>query len=183
MRTTYLLLAALAWTAQSQTPVTIHANCSSATPFVPFWQSVGYTPAELALQYDEAENMAIIGATPQRGVEQIRIHYLLDLLVVTSWNQDPTTPSGWRLAYVWDLLDSAVDWLIANELTPGFELMGSPVGFPSLPISFWEPYSGNGKTAPNETAQLWRQLTSDVLVHYTQRYGAAEAQAVRWETW
>ena len=127
--------------------------------------------------------MAIIGAQPLRSVEQIRVHYLLDLLVTTSWSADLTSPSGWRIAYVWDLLDRALDWLVANELTPGFELMGSPVGFPLLPVSFWEAYSGNGKTLPNETATLWRQVVADTIQHYVERYGSAEALAVRWETW
>ena len=127
--------------------------------------------------------MAIIGATPLRGVEQIRVHYMMDLLVTTSWNADPSSPSGWRIGYVWDLLDSATDWLIQNQLTPGFELMGSPVGFPQLPVSFWETSSGNGKLLTNDTATLWRQVVADTLAHYAGRYGATEAQAVRWETW
>lgn len=178
-----IVFATAALGAAAQTPVALSADCSNASQFTPLWRSVGYTPAELALQYDEAENMVIIGATPVRGVEQIRVHYLMDLIVTTSWNADPSSPSGWRIAYVWDLLDAALDWLVANELTPGFELMGSPVGFPQLPVSFWEDSSGNGKFTPNETATLWRQVVADTLMHYAARYGAAEAQAVRWETW
>ena len=179
-----LALAATLLSVSSQLqPVTHTADCNNASQFPPLWRSVGYTPAELALQFDEAENMAVIGATPLRGVEQIRVHYLLDLLVTTSWNVDPSSPSGWRIGYVWDLLDTALDWLVANDLTPGFELMGSPVGFPQLPVSFWEVSSGNGKFLPNETATLWRQVVADTIIHYVGRYGSAEAQAVRWETW
>jgi hypothetical protein len=176
-----LLAATLALASGSQ--VTLSADCAGSTPFSPLWQSVGYTPAELALQYDEMENLAVIGSTPLKGVEQIRVHYLMDLVVTTSWVEDETSPSGWRVGYVWTLLDEAMDWLAEHQLNPGFELMGSPVGFPPLPIAFWAGASGNGKFTANETAMLWRQVVSDTLQHYAQRYGASAAQAVRWETW
>jgi L-iduronidase len=89
---------------------------------------VGYTPAEHALRLDELENTVNIGAVPQRGVTQVRIHYLLDLVEVLGFTPSATTPSGWQLEYSWGALDFAIDWLVANNLSPGFELMGSPMG-------------------------------------------------------
>jgi len=144
---------------------------------------VGYTPASYALRDDELENTALIGAVPRRGITQVRIHYLLDLIEVLGWLPSSTTPSGWALSYNWGALDHALDFLHSSRLSPGFELMGSPMGFPTLPISFWQPYSGNGKVAPDQTLQLWRQLTADLLVRCVQRYGKAEVEAWHLESW
>jgi L-iduronidase len=181
----FALLLPLA-TVFSATPFPITLSCtrgSSPGALPRFWRSVGYTPASYALRDDELENTALIGAVPRRGITQVRIHYLLDLIEVLGWLPSSTTPSGWALSYNWGALDHALDFLHSSRLSPGFELMGSPMGFPTLPISFWQPYSGNGKVAPDQTLQLWRQLTADLLVRCVQRYGKAEVEAWHLESW
>ena len=167
-------------------PFSVSVDCTAAASpgaLPRFWRSVGYTPASYALRDDELENTALIGAVPRRGVTQVRIHYMYDLIEVLGWLPSTSTPSGWALSYNWGALDHAVDFLVASRLSPGFELMGSPLGFPSLPISFWQDYSGNGKVTPSQTLQLWRQLTADVLVRMIQRHGKAEVEAWHLETW
>lgn len=181
----FALLLPLA-TVFSATPFPITLSCtrgSSPGALPRFWRSVGYTPASYALRDDELENTALIGAVPRRGITQVRIHYLLDLIEVLGWLPSSTTPSGWALSYNWGALDHALDFLHSSRLSPGFELMGSPMGFPTLPISFWQPYSGNGKVAPDQTLQLWRQLTADLLVRCVQRYGKAEVEKWHLESW
>ena len=155
---------ALPTAALSATPMNVDVDCSTRKPLTPFWASVGYTPAEYALRDDELENTLLIGSVPNRGVTQVRIHYLLDLLVVLGVVPDPSTPSGYALDYDFAALDHALDFLIANDLSPGFEIMGSPAGFPTIPMSFWMPYSGNGKIAPAQTLAMFRQLVGDTLV-------------------
>ena len=167
-------------------PLSLRVDCSAgASPgaLAPFWRSVGYTPAEYALRDDELENTAHIGAVPNSGVKQVRIHYLLDLVVLKGSVPGSSTPSGFALDLDFRALDHAVDFLVGSGLSPGFELMGSPSGFPLLPLSFWTPYSGNGKLPPNATLAMWRQLIGDTLAHYIQRYGAAEVEGWNLETW
>ena len=175
-----LLLPALAWGLSFNVSV----DCEHPLPFLaPFWRSVGYTPAEHSLRIDELENTANIGAVPRRGVTQVRIHYLLDLVTVLGFTPSPDTPSGFRLEYEWGMLDYATDFLVANGLSPGFEMMGSPDGFPSAPSSFNNTYNGNGHIYPNQTLSMWRQLVGDLLARYIARYGRAEVEAWHLETW
>jgi L-iduronidase len=174
-----LLAAALA--AAAATSLT--ADCASPTALAPFWRSVGYTPAEYALRADELENTALIGATPNRGVTQVRIHYLMDLVTVTGWAPAPLAPSGWALSYAWGALDHALDFLVSSNLSPGFEFMGSPTGLPGLPFYFFNTYNGNGHLSGAETCALWRQVVADLLARYIARYGRAEVEAWHLEAW
>ena len=179
-----LVAAALLAGARGQTALPLAIDCSTSPGALsPFWRSVGYTPAEYALRDDELENTAHIGAVPNSGVKQVRIHYLLDLVTLKGSVPGSPTPSGFALDLDFRALDHACDWLVASGLSPGFELMGSPAGFPLLPLSFYTPYSGNGKLPPNATLAMWRQLIGDTLAHFVQRYGAAEVSGWNIETW
>ncbi len=162
---------------------TLAVDCSSRAPLDHFWRSVGYTPAEFALRPDEHENTALLGAVPRRGITQVRIHYLFDLIEVLGFVPDSSTPSNFSLSYNWAALDHALDFIVANNLSPGFELMGSPMGFPYVPLSFWVPYSGNGKVQPAETFALWRALVGDTLIRYIERYGKSEVESWKNEAW
>lgn len=164
--------------------LSVSVDCgTSLGPLVPFWRSVGYTPATYALRNDELENTLNIGSVPNRGVTQVRIHYILDLLVVLGYAPDSSKPSGYSLDYDFGELDHAIDFLIANDLSPGYELMGSPSGFPTLPLSFYQQFDGNGKILPAQTQTMFRQLICDLLVHSIQRYGVNEVESWHWESW
>jgi len=147
------------------------------------WHSCGYSPAEVNLRADGVENIYHIGSTHRRGISQVRIHFLLDLLIVTGFLPNSNNPSGYELLYDWSLLDYALDILITNHLSPGFEFMGSPVGFPTLPVSFWEPWNNNFRVPPNQTIQMFRQVVFDIIQHYYIRYGPEEVQNWRLESW
>jgi hypothetical protein len=142
---------------------------------------VGYTPATYALRDDELENTALIGGVPFRGVEQVRIHYLLDLVAVLGFAPSNSTPSGWALDYDFSQLDHALDFLAASGLRPGFEVMGSPRGFPALTVSFYEQFNGNGHIEPAQTLAMFRQLVADVAARCVARYGAPQVAQWHWE--
>ena len=141
------------------------------------------TPAEYALRDDEHENVAQVGAVPNRGVGQIRTHYLFDLVMVTGFANTTGTPSGTELSYEWGRLDHALDLFASVGVAPGFEMMGSPSGIPALPASFWNTYNGNGKIYPGHTLMLWRQLVADTCVRLISRYGAAAVETWLFESW
>jgi hypothetical protein len=109
--------------------IATQVDCSQPLSFAPFWKSTGYGPAEYFLRVDDVENVALMGSTPARAIEQLRMHYLLDLLSVTGFVPDSKQPSGYSLAYSWQQLDSVLDWAVNNRLSSGFEIMGSPTGF------------------------------------------------------
>ena len=162
----------------------LSVDCTTTTPLARFWSSVGYTPATYALRDDELENTLLIGAAPNRGVAQVRIHYLLDLVTVLGFAPaNASTPSGWRLDYDFAQLDHALDFLAASGLSPGFEIMGSPRGFPTLPLSFYAPFNGNGHVQPDQTLAMFRQLVGDVLARCVRRYGAAAVGQWHIESW
>ena len=56
-------------------------------PLLPFWRSTGFCPPlphdqadQYDLSWDQQLNLAYIGAVPHSGIEQVRIHWLLDLI-------------------------------------------------------------------------------------------------------
>ncbi|XP_076467689.1 alpha-L-iduronidase-like isoform X2 [Babylonia areolata] len=101
-----LLLVACASCAQSQNLKLVMNGEEGNVPLKHFWQSTGFCPplphqaaGEFDLSTDMVQNLAYIGAVPHGGIQQVRIHWLLDLVRVQR-----------------------------NGLRPGFELMGSPSG-------------------------------------------------------
>jgi L-iduronidase len=179
------LAAAVPATAQQPTPeLTVAVACDTpAGAFPHLWRSCGYSPAEMALRLDGVENTARIGAVPGQGVRQVRIHFILDLLTVTGFVPNASAPSGFNLLYDWSNLDFLVDTLVANNLSPGFELMGSPAGFPTLPTSFFTPWNNNFVVYPNQTLAMFRTLTRDIILRYAGRHGVDEVAGINWETW
>jgi L-iduronidase len=178
-----LLTVTVAATFRAAEALDLAFDCTTSAPLAPFWASVGYTPATYALRADELENTLLISGVPNRGVAQVRIHYLLDLVTVLGFAPSASTPSGWALDYDFSGLDFALDFLVGNDLMPGFEVMGSPRGFPSLPDSFWQPFNGNGHVQPVQTFAMFRQLVADVAARCVARYGAPQVAQWHWESW
>ena len=48
-------------------------------PLPKFWRCTGFTPAELLLLPEMRQTLSFLGAVPNRGLEFVRVHYLLDL--------------------------------------------------------------------------------------------------------
>ncbi|XP_030050325.1 alpha-L-iduronidase isoform X2 [Microcaecilia unicolor] len=97
-------------------------------PLQHFWKSTGFCPPlphnrsdVFDSSKDQQLNLAYVSSVPQSGIEQIRIHWLLDLITIETQNE--------RLHYNFTILDNFLDLLWENGLRPGFELMGSPSGY------------------------------------------------------
>ena len=129
----------------------------------PFWQSTGFSPAELLLDDDMKQTLAYLGSVPHHGIRHVRIHYLLNL--VAAEGLDTHKPK-----YDWRRLDEGLDSLVENNLKPFFELMGNPSGY---------------FTNYEDDAQLhaWKRLVRDLALHLIDRYGLEEARGWYFETW
>jgi L-iduronidase len=135
----------------------------SRGPFVHFWRSTGFTPAELLLNPDMQQTLGYVGAVAHGGVRWVRIHFLLDLLKVEA----PFSP---RPRYDWSRLDLGLDALARNGLAPFFELMGTP-----------SPEFNN--FLEDRQTRAWKRLVRDLALHYQDRYGRKEVESWRFETW
>lgn len=115
--------------ALAEAPYLVRVDAARALrPLRPFWRSTGFCPplphsrADLYdLSWDQQLNLAYVGAVPHGGIEQVRTHWLLDLITARK-------SAGQGLSYNFTHLDGYLDLLRENQLFPGFELMGSPSG-------------------------------------------------------
>jgi len=128
-----------------------------------FWQSTGFTPANLLLNADMRQAMAYAGAVPHGGITWVRIHYLLELVVADGLGTD-------EVDYDWSRLDTALDVLVSHRLKPFFELMGNVGG-----------YFTDYRDLAQATA--WRRLVRDLALHLISRYGEGEVRGWLFETW
>ncbi|MDR6287950.1 L-iduronidase [Inquilinus ginsengisoli] len=140
------------------TPIRVDLN-GPARPWKRFWRSTGFSPAELLLEPEMRQALAHLGAVPNRGIEYLRVHYMLDLVKADRLG-----------AYDWSLLDQALDTIVEHRLRPFFELMGNP---------------GKLYTDFNEDAQVrhWRDLVEALARRCIERYGAEEVRTWYFETW
>ena len=140
------------------TPIRVDLN-GPARPWKRFWRSTGFSPAELLLEPEMQQELAHLGAVPNRGIEYLRVHYMLDLVKADRLG-----------AYDWSLLDQALDAIVSHRLKPFFELMGNP---------------GKLFTDLNQDAQVrhWRDLVEALARRCVERYGAEEVRSWYFETW
>lgn len=136
-----------------------------------FWKSTGFCPplphesaSAFDLSDDMVQNLAIIGSIPHGGVEQVRIHWLFDLVTVTS--NKPFQPP----TYNFTLLDQMIDLLYENGFRPGFELMGNP---------------SNIFTSFEDKSQVmnWKDLVTQTAQRYIDQYGLGYVMGWNFETW
>ena len=104
------------------------ANCTKLTvdilskkPLKRFWASTGFSPnkdpfnrhtVKTLLGRDTFLNLAFIGSLPHEAFKQVRIHWLLDLVIHENDRFNFTN------------LDKLLDHLWKYDLNPGFEMMG-----------------------------------------------------------
>jgi L-iduronidase len=127
-----------------------------------FWRSTGFTPAELLLLPEMHRTLDYLAALPDRGVEFLRVHYLLNLV------RAQATPLGHR--YDWSLLDEALDAMVSRGMRPFFEIMGNPSGL----------FAG---FEDRDTLHRWRDMVAELARRCIGRYGAAEIRAWYFESW
>ncbi|XP_036847378.2 alpha-L-iduronidase isoform X6 [Manis javanica] len=116
------LLAALlaARPAVAEVPLLVRVDAARALrPLRPFWRSTGFCPPlphsqaeQYDLSWDQQLNLAYVGAVPHGGIEQVRTHWLLDLITARGSARE-------GLSYNFTHLDGYLDLLRENQLLPG----------------------------------------------------------------
>uniref|UniRef100_A0A674K0R2 Alpha-L-iduronidase n=1 Tax=Terrapene triunguis TaxID=2587831 RepID=A0A674K0R2_9SAUR len=114
------------------------------------------------LSKDQELNLAYVSSVPHGGIEQVRIHWLLELITVGVTNG--------KLHYNFTSLDNLMDLLWKNKLIPGFELMGSPSGY----FTDFED---------KKQVIRWRSLIALLAKRYIDRYGLEHVAKWNFETW
>ncbi|XP_076126229.1 alpha-L-iduronidase isoform X1 [Alosa pseudoharengus] len=134
-----------------------------------FWRSTGYCPplphteADVYdLSRDEELNLAYVGSVPHSGIQQVRIHWLLEL--VTAHVVDG------EAKYNFTNLDKLMDQLWQNGLKPGFELMGSV-------SNFFHDFEDKRQVME------WRNLVYHTAMRYIGKYGMGYVSQWNFETW
>ncbi|XP_017905371.1 PREDICTED: alpha-L-iduronidase isoform X3 [Capra hircus] len=157
--------------AAAEAPHLVRVDAARALrPLRPFWRSTGFCPPlphgqadQYDLSWDQQLNLAYVGAVPHGGIEQVRTHWLLDLITARGL-------FGQGLRYNFTHLDRYLDLLRENQLVPGFELMGSP----------------SGRFTNFEDKQQvfeWRKLVALLARRYIGRYGLEHVSKWNFETW
>jgi L-iduronidase len=144
-------------------PTTITVDAGRVLgPLPKFWRCTGFTPAELLLLPEMRQTLSFLGAVPNRGLEFVRVHYLLDLIVAKR--------TGATIAYDWALFDEALAAIVERGLRPFFELMGNP-------SNLFDDFSDM------EQVRAWRDLVAELASRCIARYGRDEVRAWWFETW
>ncbi|XP_015230068.1 PREDICTED: alpha-L-iduronidase [Cyprinodon variegatus] len=134
-----------------------------------FWRSTGFCPPlphsqadQFDLSTDQQLNLAYVGSVPHGGIQQVRIHWMLELI--------STQDVGGKPQYNFTKLDQLINLLSVNGLHPGFELMGSV---------------SNSFTDLEDKAQVveWRNLVYLLAKRYIERYGLETVSQWNFETW
>ncbi|KAJ8397109.1 hypothetical protein AAFF_G00009630 [Aldrovandia affinis] len=114
------------------------------------------------LSRDQQLNMAYVGTVPHGEIEQVRIHWLMELVTAQVVNGVPH--------YNFTKLDQLIDLLWQNGLRPGFELMGSV---------------SNYFTNFEDKQQVveWRNLVYLTAKRYIEKYGLGYVSRWNFETW
>lgn len=165
------LLAATTLAALAEAPHLVRVDAERILrPLRPFWRSTGFCPPlphnqadRFVLSWDQQLNLAYVGAVPHRGIEQVRTHWLMELVTTRG-------SAVQNFIYNFTHLDGYLDLLRENQLLPGFELMGSP----------------SGQFTDFEDKQqviAWKDLVSMLAHRYIGRYGLEHVSKWNFETW
>uniref|UniRef100_A0A8C6LD09 Alpha-L-iduronidase n=1 Tax=Nothobranchius furzeri TaxID=105023 RepID=A0A8C6LD09_NOTFU len=129
-----------------------------------FWRSTGFCPPlphtqsdQFDLSIDQQLNLAYLGSVPHGGIQQVRIHWMLEL--VTAQPQ-----------YNFTKLDQLMDLLWVNGLQPGFELMGSV-------SNYFTDFENKSQVVE------WRNLVYLIAKRYIDLYGLGSVSRWNFETW
>ncbi|XP_034026964.1 alpha-L-iduronidase [Thalassophryne amazonica] len=134
-----------------------------------FWTSTGFCPPlphtqadQFDLSPDQQLSLAYVGSVPHRGIQQVRIHWMLELVTAQDIGGEPQ--------YNVTKLDQLIELLWINGLQPDFELMGSV---------------SNYFTDFEDKAQVikWRNLVYVIAKRYIERYGLGRVSQWNFETW
>lgn len=162
------LLVAVRSCAAADVTITVEADRRTAE-LRHFWTSTGFCPPLphtdaylFDLSPDQQQNLALVGSVPHQGIQQVRIHWMMELVSA----QDV----GGEVHYNFTHLDQLVELLWINGLQPGFELMGSVNGFFTDFEDKWQVFE-------------WRNLVFLTASRFIDRYGLEVVSQWNFETW
>lgn len=138
-------------------PTLVRPDLSMAHAFNRFWRGTGFSPGELLLTPEMQRTLKLLSATPRKGVEYLRPHFLLNLVRKTANGYD------------YSLLEDAVDVMVGNGFVPFFEIMGNPSDAFDFQGADWAP--------------AWRDLVSEMIQRLADRYGENELRRWYFESW
>ncbi|CAL8250420.1 unnamed protein product [Boreogadus saida] len=134
-----------------------------------FWTSTGFCPPlphteahQFVLSRDQELNLAYVGSVPHGGIQQVRIHWMLELVTIQYGE------GGTR--YNFTKLDQLIELLWINGLRPGFELMGSASNFFS-------------DLEDKQQVEEWRKMVYLVAKRYIDKYSLGVVSQWNFETW
>uniref|UniRef100_A0A8C6L9U4 Alpha-L-iduronidase n=1 Tax=Nothobranchius furzeri TaxID=105023 RepID=A0A8C6L9U4_NOTFU len=137
-----------------------------------FWRSTGFCPPlphtqsdQFDLSIDQQLNLAYLGSVPHGGIQQVRIHWMLD-----STENHNTHGFARRPQYNFTKLDQLMDLLWVNGLQPGFELMGSV-------SNYFTDFENKSQVVE------WRNLVYLIAKRYIDLYGLGSVSRWNFETW
>uniref|UniRef100_A0A7N8YB58 Alpha-L-iduronidase n=1 Tax=Mastacembelus armatus TaxID=205130 RepID=A0A7N8YB58_9TELE len=131
-----------------------------------FWRSTGFCPPlphtqahQFDLSVDQQLNLAYVGSVPHGGIQQVRIHWMLELVNI-----------GGQPQYNFTHLDQLIGLLWVNGLQPGFELMGSV-------SNYFTDFEDKSQVVK------WRNLVYVIAKRYIDKYGLGRVSQWNFETW
>ncbi|KAM9393941.1 alpha-L-iduronidase [Pholidichthys leucotaenia] len=134
-----------------------------------FWRSTGFCPPlphteadKFDLSTDQQLNLAYVGSVPHGGIQQVRIHWMLELVTAQDFGGQPQ--------YNFTKLDQLIELLWINGLQPGFELMGSV-------SNYFTDFEDKSQVVK------WRNLVYLLVRRYTDKYGLGRVSQWNFETW
>lgn len=165
------------------TPIDIDYR-QPAKPLTTFWNSTGFSPAEIVETGEMKQVLREVGQLPEKGIKYVRPHYLLNLAVAKD------VASG-RPVYDWTKLDRVLDELNRSRLKLIFELMGFPsdgtdTGGSQYDKNFQEQLvhqkSYFDNLADPDQLQRWKAFVTALALHLESRYGRDEVRTWFFET-
>jgi len=160
------------------------ASTSDSTPLVHMWENTGWCPPDMdstpaftaayATQEANWQNHAWIAAVPNKGIKNVRIHSLLNMITAIGEVNHPLPGS----AYNFTLLDTLLDSLVNDHgLSIGFELMGNPRTDPNSKTGVYTSWKDSSQL------QGWRVMVATLIQRYIGRYGLDAVATWRFEPW
>lgn len=134
-----------------------------------FWRSTGFCPPlphtqadQFDLSPDQQLNLAYVGSVPHGGIQQVRIHWMLELVSAQE--------IAGQTHYNFTKLDQLIELLWINGLQPGFELMGSV-------SNYFTDFEDKSQVVE------WRNLIYLIAKRYIDKYGLGRVSQWNFETW
>ena len=155
-----------------------------AKPLPVFWDSTGFSPADIVATGEMKQVVRDIGQLPARGIKFIRPHYLLNLAEAKGMGTAHPT-------YNWTQLDLALDEITRSGLKLIFELMGFPAdgsdGSASQYDKNFQAQLSHRKTYFDDlknAGQLeqWKIFVTALAQHLETRYGRDVVRSWLFET-